>query len=161
MTTPEYNQCVDQYADALLGFAYQYLKDRQEAENVVQNTFEKLWVRAEKVEMETAKAFMYKITYNNCIDLLRKSKKQMHLEDYMENRHSHKEQYSDAVEIVMKAAEKLPENQRTAVMLRDYEGYDYRSISEITGMTEAQVKINIFRGRKFLKNYLKDIHAVI
>lgn len=161
MTTREYNECVERYADALYGFAYQYLKDRFEAENVVQNTFEKLWVRLSDVEIKTAKAFMYKITYNNCIDIIRRSKRETHMDEGVEIGQTHNDQYSDAMEIVKKAVQQLPENQRTAVMLRDYEGYDYRSISEITGMTEGQVKINIFRARKFLKSYIKDIHAVI
>ena len=55
----------------------------------------------------------------------------------------------------------LPENQKSLVLLRDYEGYSYREIGEITGMTEAQVKINIYRGRVALKNYIGKIETVI
>ncbi|MCB0734352.1 MAG: RNA polymerase sigma factor [Flavobacteriales bacterium] len=161
MTATEYNECVSDLSDGIFRFALKHLRDQFEAENVVQNTFEKLWVRKDKVDMQTAKAFLFKIAYNNCIDLLRKSNRTGALEEVHENRHSHSEQYSDAMEIVRDAVEKLPEAQKTAVMLRDYEGYDYRSIGEITGMTEAQVKINIFRARQFLKNYLKDLYAVI
>lgn len=65
------------------------------------------------------------------------------------------------MEIVNAAVNRLPENQKTVILLRDYEGYDYKSIGEITGMTEAQVKINIFRARQFLKSYLKDMQLVI
>jgi RNA polymerase sigma-70 factor (ECF subfamily) len=46
-------------------------------------------------------------------------------------------------------------------MLRDYEGYSYDEIAAITGLTESQVKVYIFRGRMFLKNYLGSIEAVI
>ncbi|MBI1306121.1 MAG: sigma-70 family RNA polymerase sigma factor [Bacteroidetes bacterium] len=161
MTTKEYNQCVADLSDGIFRFALKHLRDEYEAENVVQNTFEKLWVRKENVEMATAKAFLFKITYNNCIDILRKSNRSGSLEEVSEVHYSHSRQYSDAMEIVKKAVDNLPEAQKTAVMLRDYEGYDYRTIGEITGTTEAQVKINIFRARQFLKKYLKDLYAVI
>lgn len=70
-------------------------------------------------------------------------------------------QYSDLNEILHLALERLPENQKSLVLLRDYEGYSYREIGEITGMTEAQVKINIYRGRVALKNYIGKIETVI
>lgn len=161
MTTKEYNICVETLSDGIFRFALKHLRDEYEAENVVQNTFEKLWVRKEKVDMTTAKAFLFKIAYNNSIDLLRKAKRQTSMDEVVENNYSHSEQYSDTLEIVNKAVDKLPENQKTAILLRDYEGYDYRSISEVTGMTESQVKINIYRARQFLKSYLKDMQLVL
>ena len=47
------------------------------------------------------------------------------------------------------------------MLLRDYEGYSYQEISDITGMSEAQVKVNIFRARTALKNKLKSIDNLI
>ena len=52
------------------------------------------------------------------------------------------------------ALEKLPAVQRSVILLRDYEGYNYREIGEITGLSEPQVKTYIFRGRVALRNYL-------
>ena len=69
MTTKEYNECVDSLSDGIFRFALKHLRDRYEAENVVQNTFEKLWVRRESVDMKTAKAFLFKVAYNNSIDI--------------------------------------------------------------------------------------------
>jgi len=57
--------------------------------------------------------------------------------------------------------EKLPEIQRSVLMLRDYEGYAYKEIGEITGLNESQVKVYIYRARVFLKNYLVSIDRVI
>ncbi|MFT5725672.1 MAG: RNA polymerase sigma factor (sigma-70 family) [Bacteroidia bacterium] len=161
MTTKEYNNCVELLSDGIFRFSLKNLRDEFEAENVVQNTFEKLWVRKEKVDMKTAKAFLFKIAYNNCIDIIRKAKRTATMDEVIENKYSHSEQYSDTLEIVNTAVDRLPENQKTAILLRDYEGYDYKSIGEITGMTEAQVKINIFRARQFLKSYLKDMQLVL
>jgi RNA polymerase sigma-70 factor (ECF subfamily) len=47
------------------------------------------------------------------------------------------------------------------LLLRDYEGYDYAEIGQITGLNESQVKVYIFRARTFLKNYIGKIEAVI
>jgi RNA polymerase sigma-70 factor (ECF subfamily) len=46
-------------------------------------------------------------------------------------------------------------------MLRDYEGYSYKEIGEITGLNEAQVKINIYMGRVALKNFIGKIETVL
>ena len=70
-------------------------------------------------------------------------------------------QYSDLNEILHEALERLPEQQKTSVMLRDYEGYSYKEIGEITGLSEAQVKINIYRGRIALKEYIGKIETVL
>ena len=83
------------------------------------------------------------------------------MDEIAENNYSHSGQYSDTMEIVNKAVNNLSDKQKSVIMLRDYEGYDYKTIGEITGMTEAQVKINIFRARQFLKSYLKDIQLVL
>ena len=69
--------------------------------------------------------------------------------------------YSDLNEILHKAVARLPELQRTCILLRDYEGYSYREIGEITGMNEAQVKITIYRGRVALKNYIGKIETIL
>jgi RNA polymerase sigma-70 factor (ECF subfamily) len=50
--------------------------------------------------------------------------------------------------------ELLPVDQKSALMLRDYEGYSYDEIAEITGLNESQVKVYIFRARSFLKKHL-------
>jgi RNA polymerase sigma-70 factor (ECF subfamily) len=77
------------------------------------------------------------------------------------NQHSHSSQYSDIKEILNQGLEQLPEIQKTVLLLRDYEGYDYLEIGEITQLTESQVKVYIFRARTFLKNYIGKVEAVI
>jgi len=64
-------------------------------------------------------------------------------------------------DILHKAIGTLPEAQRDALILREYEGYSYREIGDITGQSEAQVKVNIFRARTALKNKLKSIDNLI
>ena len=69
--------------------------------------------------------------------------------------------YPDVNEILHKTVASLPEAQRTAILLRDYEGYSYQEIGDITGQTEAQVKTNIFRARTALRNVIKSMDNII
>ncbi|MCK4745783.1 MAG: RNA polymerase sigma factor, partial [Bacteroidales bacterium] len=95
------------------------------------------------------------------IDYIRKDKR---IEDFSQNKAesiAHNKQYSDLQEILHNALEKLPRVQRTVILLRDYEGYSYAEIGEITSLSEAQVKVYIYRGRIFLKQYIGSLQAVI
>ena len=74
---------------------------------------------------------------------------------------NHLENYSDVHEILDKALEQLPEIQKAVVTLRDYEGYDYNEIGEILNLSESQVKVYIFRARKFLKEYIGAIETLV
>ena len=88
-------------------------------------------------------------------------RKQSNFDEVKPEQYSHDSQYSDLNEILQEALGRLPEKQRSVIMLRDYEGYSYQEISEITGLTESQVKVYIYRGRLFLKNYIGDPERVI
>jgi RNA polymerase sigma-70 factor (ECF subfamily) len=64
-------------------------------------------------------------------------------------------------EILSEAVKLLPEIQRTVILLRDYEGYSYKEIGDITELSEAQVKVYIYRARVFLKNYIGKMEVVV
>ena len=95
------------------------------------------------------------------IDLIRREKKQVDFDNVSAIKYSHDEQYSDLHEILNEAIEKLPEVQKSVILLRDYEGYAYDEIGEITGLNESQVKVYIYRARLFLKKYIGSLDAVI
>lgn len=160
MTTQEYNECVEQFSDGLFRFIVKNLGDRFEAENIVQNTFEKLWLKRENVDFKTAKPYLFKVAYNNMIDVTRKNKRVADLEE-ADHLKSEDNEYDNLIDYVRKAVDALPDKQKQAITLRDFEGYDYRSIGEITGMSESQVKVNIFRARKSIKAYIERLEIRI
>lgn len=161
MTADEFNKSVDLYADNLYRFILKNIKDVHKAKDIVQDTYEKLWLKVDDVPSTNAKSYMFTAAYRTMIDTMRREKKQDRLEESHLFAVSHNRQYSDAKEIINEALNKLPEIQRSVIMLRDYEGYDYNEIGDITGLNESQVKVYIFRARKFLKNYIGSIEAVI
>ena len=73
----------------------------------------------------------------------------------------HQTHYSDIKSVLSEALNKLPDIQKSVILLRDYEGYVYKEIGKITDLTESQVKVYIFRARAFLKNYIGKLEVVI
>jgi len=161
MTVQEFNRCVDEHADSLYRFILKNVKDKDKAKDIVQDTYEKLWMKVSETEAKNAKSYMFTTAYRTMIDALRKDKRQGPIEEAPMIALSHSKQYSDLKEILDEAVAKLPETQRSVVLLRDYEGYSYEEIGEITGLSESQVKVYIFRARTFLKNYIGSLDKVV
>lgn len=160
MTEKEYNTCADTIANALFRFIYKSIQVREDAENIVQDSFESLWINKEKVEFAKAKSWLFTTGYRKMIDQIRKDKKMVEMPEYI-NEKGNTQSQPDIKEIINTAMQQLPEIQRTVIMLRDYEGYDYAEIGNIAGLTESQVKVYIFRGRQTLKNYLVNLEHII
>jgi RNA polymerase sigma-70 factor (ECF subfamily) len=161
MTVEEYNRAVDSFADNLYRFVLKNLKDEHMSSDIVQDTFEKLWVRLEDVSGVKVKTYLFTTAYHTMIDHIRKEKRYAGIEPAESAEPSHSEHYSDLGEILELAVRNLPEDQRAVVMLRDYEGYSYSEIAEITGLSESQVKVYIYRARVYLKRYIGSMEQVI
>ena len=161
MTVEEYNTAVDTYADKLYRFVLKNLKDEHMSGDIVQETYEKLWVKLEGVSFLKVKTYLFTSAYHTMIDHIRKEKRFAGGDTMRLNEPSHSGQYSDLAEVLKRAVDQLPEDQKSVLMLRDYEGYSYREIAEITGLSESQVKVYIYRARIYLKNYIGSLEQVI
>lgn len=163
MTTAEYNTCVDLYSDGLFRFLLKNVNDRDKAKDLVQDTYAKLWTKVEEVAFEKAKSYIFTAGYHTMIDQIRREKRhrdfnqhELHVASTSTNR-----QYSDLNEILHAALDLLPPVQKSVIMLRDYEGYSYEEIEQITGLNESQVKVYIYRGRVALKAFLVKMEYVV
>lgn len=161
MTVKEYNRAVEEFADAVYRFIRADLRDDDRANDIVQESFEKLWRNVTEIDFSVAKSWLFRTAYNNMIDIIRKEKRITALDDNLHDTPAYEDGYTDLNEILHAALERLPEIQRTSVLLRDYEGYSYQEIGEITGQSEALVKTNIYRGRMALKSFIGKIETVI
>lgn len=161
MTVKEYNKSVDLYSDNLYRFVLKNIKDDEKAKDIVQDSFIKLWEKKDEVNPDKLKSYLFTTAYHKLIDTVRRDKKQGDFDAVKEENLSTENHYSNLQEILHEAIEQLPEDQKAVILLRDYEGYAYNEIAEMTGMSESQVKVYIFRGRKFLKNYLGSIEALL
>jgi RNA polymerase sigma factor (sigma-70 family) len=161
MTVREYNRSVEEFADSVYRFILVNLKDKERASDIVQDSYEKLWRHVAEISYPSVRSWLFTTAYNNMIDIIRKEKRLVALEPAHENELIHESQYSDLNELLNEALTRLPEQQKITVMLRDYEGYSYREISQITGLSESLVKISIYRGRVALKEYIGKIETVL
>ncbi|MBN2779170.1 MAG: RNA polymerase sigma factor [Bacteroidales bacterium] len=163
MKTKEYNIIVDKHADGVYRFILSNIKDEFKAQDIVQDSFEKLWINHESVEFEKAKSFLFKIAYNRMIDVIRHDKRMTGSDEITTRQQDEVVDYKQVElrEIISNALEKLSEIQRSVVLLRDYEGYSYEEIAKITDLTESQVKVYIFRARQHLKNFIGKFEEVI
>jgi RNA polymerase sigma factor (sigma-70 family) len=161
MTLTDFNRSVDEFSDSVFRFIRGSLRDEARADDIVQDAYEKLWMNVAEIEYPVVKSWLFSTAYHNMIDIIRKEKKITTIESYDDKELIHDSQYTDLNEVLHDLLERLPEQQKTTLLLRDYEGYSYKEIGDITGQSEAQVKINIYRGRVNLKSYIGKIETLI
>lgn len=160
MTQKEYNKAVEEFADNIYRFVLKHIKNKMLADDVVQETFAKVWEKHETVEAEKVKSYLFTTAYHCMIDVIKKENRSSSIDGYDKAAANNDAIQFDIKDVLNKALDTLPEIQKTVIVLRDYEGYAYDEIAEITGLNESQVKVYIFRGRQTLKNYLKAIELV-
>jgi RNA polymerase sigma factor (sigma-70 family) len=161
MTEKEYNECVSQYADNVYRFILKNLRHEEDARDVVQTAFEKLWKTRGEVDALKSKSYLFTIAYHQMIDHLRKTKR-VHLRDeFREETRVTDRPAHNLKKVLEEALSRLNDTQRSLVLLKDYEGYSYEEIGQITGLNESQVKVYLHRARVQLKGYLVSIENVI
>ncbi len=161
MTEKEYNQCVKEYADNVFRIIVKNLRHEEDARDVVQGAFEKMWINRASVDYARSKSFLFTVAYNQMIDHLRKSKRMSLKEDFAEESRISDRPANNIKKVLEQALAKLNDTQRSLVLLKDYEGYSYEEIGQITGLNESQVKVYLHRARVQLKTYLVSPENVI
>lgn len=157
MTEQEYNTAVKTLSHRLFGYVFKSLRDREDANDIVQDSFMKLWENKEKVELPKAKSWLFTTAHNGLINFVKKSGRSSSLEGLKIERGKEDKHAFELTEIIDDALSKLPEQHKTILLLRDYEGYNYKEIGEILNLNESQVKVYLFRARKKVKEQIKDL----
>jgi RNA polymerase sigma factor (sigma-70 family) len=161
MTIAEYNHSVGEYADRLYRFVLKNIRDASTAQDIIQDTYEKLWIKHESVTYSKVRSYLFTAAYHTLIDYTRKSKKLVEIELMNNSLTEPANGFFDLKKNLDQALEKLPDIQRAVILLRDYEGYSYEEIGEVTGLTESQVKIYIYRSRMALRKLIGTPEVLI
>jgi RNA polymerase sigma factor (sigma-70 family) len=161
MTEKEYNDCVKNYADNVYRFILKNLRHEDDAKDVVQTAFEKLWRNRSEVQAEKSKSYLFTVAYHQMIDHIRKTKRVSFKEDFAEDAGIVDKHMGNIKRELDLALLRLNDLQRSLVLLKDYEGYTYEEIGKITSLNESQVKVYLHRARLQLKNYLVRRENVI
>lgn len=161
MTAKEYNNCVNLYADGVYRFIYKNIRHEDDAKDIVQTAFEKLWRNREQVENEKVKSYLFTVAYNQMIDHLRKNSRVSYQEEFKEELKIGYQTSANTKKILMEALNQLSPTAKSLVMLKDYEGYSYEEIGKIMDLNESQVKVYLHRARLALRNYLVSPENVL
>ena len=123
MTEKEYNECVSTYADNVYRFILKNLRHEEDARDIVQTAFEKMWRNRAEVDALRSKSYLFTVAYHQMIDHIRKVKR-IHLkEEFNENTRVQDKPGNNLKKILEEALARLSETQRSLVLLKDYEGY--------------------------------------
>ena len=158
MTDIAYNNAVDQYADGVYRFIVKNIQHEEDARDIVQTAFEKLWINRATVDPLKIKSYLFTIAYHQMIDHIRKVKKYS-IEDIYESENTgaiYQPQF-ELKQTILKAINELNPTQKSLILLKDYEGYSYQEIGEIMNLSESQVKVYIHRARLQLKDKLSHL----
>lgn len=170
-----YQELMGKFYQRIYALIYQIIKNREETEDLVQETFMKAFRALPDFDPQYAfSTWLYKIAYNNCIDTIRKRKLRMVSLDYplrededqgplsseIDNEEFSPEEtllFSEKQKQIQEAIEKLPKIYQEVIVLRHQEELSYEQISEMLHLPVGTVKARIFRAREMLKKTLKEL----
>src|SRR5450432_2322541 len=117
MTEKDYNECVHQYADNVYRFILKNLRHEEDARDVVQTAFEKLWRNRQEVDAAKCKSYLFTVAYHAMIDHIRKTKRISLKEEFNENTRVINMPANNLKKVLEKALDTLSETQRSLVLL--------------------------------------------
>ena len=149
-----------QYKNQMYRLALRITLNSQEAEDVVQDVMIKAWRMNEAGNFlhDNLNAYLLRMTRNLAIDRQRLKVNQTEDIDGVPEGQTDfitTMERQEKVDQVRQLMQQMPEKQRTVMQLRDFEGYSYKEIEDIMQISEDQVKVNLFRARKFIKENFK------
>jgi RNA polymerase sigma-70 factor (ECF subfamily) len=151
-------------SNKLLRFANQILQDEEEAKDVLQDVFLKLWQkRDELAKVENLEAFAFRMTRNRCLDMIR-SRRTISIESMKKVKFPEEESsdtdyldLSNSVDQVKRIIAELPDLQRTIIHLRDIDQLEFEEIAEATQLNVNAIRVNLSRARKKVRDEILKI----
>jgi RNA polymerase sigma-70 factor (ECF subfamily) len=167
MTPEEFRKVILPEGRRLYALAFRFLNNREEAEDTVQEVMMKLWEdRTRLGNYDNPAAWATTVTRNMCIDILRKRRKISHeeiesviitgrAEDVTVTDHDSRE----AAALVTGIVERMKEPYRSAVILRDMEGYSYEEAAVVMQTSVETLRTTLSRARKSIREELEKIYS--
>lgn len=163
MTPEEFKTELLPLKNKLFRLAWHLTGQREEAEDVVQEVYLKIWdMRHRLGKYKSVEGLLVTMTRNRSLDRLQRKKNKMlplkpEIIHRSEDDLQRQTEVSDLVQKVKKMMADLPEQQQTIMYLRDVEGYDFEEIAEITGFDGNYIRVNLSRARKKIRMEIEKI----
>lgn len=161
ISEPEYNDAVRNFARNIFRFVFKNLRDKEASDDVVQDCYLKLWQNRSGVQKEKVKSWLFSVAHHAMINYAKAEARKTGLESASSTLMTAVRPEFDLKEILERSLQELPPLQRSTILLRDYEGYNYKEIGEILNLGESQVKVYLFRARQKIKDSIKTLSAVL
>lgn len=150
------------YHQKLYRIAYRIVQDAANAEDIVQDTFIKLWNKRDEMEsVDNTEAFAIVILRNTCLDYLRKTKNDRYTDydtDMPETTSLTKQiELQDEAEKVKYLINKLPDQQRQVMMMKHWDDYSDEEIEQATGLSAGNIRVILSRARKTIREQYAKI----
>lgn len=158
MKTKQYNDIVSLYSDHIYHFLIRIIGDDSIASDITQDVFMQLWNHRNNVDEEKVKSWLFTTAKNRALNHIKKHREKAWDDSMIEPNDEYivvnSLEYKDMLDQALKL---LTGEQRTLILLRDLEGYDYEEIASISGVPHQHVKARLFRARKRLKEVLNAL----
>lgn len=149
----------------IFAYALSFLKNEADARDALQDIYLKLWKMKDQLDtLNSLEAFCIRITRNYCLDRIRLKKNYLQIEDTnlsedLTNTQSGNNTLNlqkQQLKSIRAYLESLPEAQRTIMLLKDFDGYDYEEISKIMDLNINTIRVNLSRARKAVRKKFKN-----
>lgn len=155
MTRKEYNILVNNLSDRVYRFLLYNTKNSEDAHDLVQESFLKLWVNRKKIDKQAAEKWLFVTAHNTMINFVKRRARSQATDNFDIFEKRVEDNNLEAKDLVEQCFVELSQQHKSILLLRDLEGYNYQEIGEILELSEAQVKTYLFRAR----SKFRDIHA--
>jgi RNA polymerase sigma-70 factor (ECF subfamily) len=168
-----FREIVERYQAKVFSIIYGILRNRNDAEDIAQQVFAKIYFSIGKFDFRSSLlTWIYKITVNECYDYLRKKRvrKLVYESDFSEDdarRMENSEQPTEKVrpvdttlaqrDLLLKLLDKISEEERMLILLKEVEGHSVEELAEMTGMNHNTIKVKLFRSRQKLLKHAKRL----
>ncbi len=161
MNRHEYNNVIDGLSAQLYRYAFHFMRNEEDAKDIVQDVYEKLWVNRKTIELKRVKSWLYRCTHNAMINFLNKKSRTRYMDSQLlPEKPILPDSNFESMQMVERLVNILPPIQKSIILLRDIEGYSYSDIGDILELSPSQVKVYLFRARMKIKKQLKGLNKL-
>ena len=162
MKKHEYNVVIDEISAQLYRYAFHFLRNQEDAKDIIQDVFEKMWLNRKTIDLETVKPWLYRCTHNAMVNFIAKKSRTSYMSNQeLPNATTPFDSSFESMQVVDRMVSILPPTQKSIILLRDIEGYTYKEIGLILDLSASQVKVYLFRARMKIKKQLIGLNKPV
>ncbi|MCK4825183.1 sigma-70 family RNA polymerase sigma factor [bacterium] len=169
MKNSTFKNLLEKHNNRVFSYAYYILRNREDAEDITQDVFIRLWQNWDRIDHNKVVAWMVKVVHNRCMDLYRQKKASINQhrkasgvelqsipsENSVENNPEYNLEFTESQKLILSALDTLSPRTREMLLMHYYQGLKYKTISEIMNTKISTIKVAVHRGKRLLRKALE------